>query len=99
MPSGLATRVNFGNLLTDVTVESGEPIIVCGIVIANKTGSDVFVTLQNAAGTSIGEYAIRSHESIIDDALPWLADAGLVIDSTGITDVLVTTTVRYRPTG
>ena len=69
-----------------LTVASGEPIQVCGIVFDNTTGSSIHVTINDGAGTKLGSIAVPACQAF-EIQTHWLADAGLqlVADSGGIT--------------
>jgi hypothetical protein len=79
-----------------LSVNGGEPIMVCGIVAANTAaGGPVTVELTDAAGTAIMTIEVGASSTVTQEA-PWLADAGLAITA-GAASTIVT--VLWRPSG
>ncbi len=83
-----ASRVTSKNLVTGdltLTVVSGEPIQVCGILFDNTTGTSIDVTINDGSGTKVGSINVPACESF-EVRTHWLADAGLqlVAGATGI---------------
>ena len=65
-----------------LTVASGEPIQVNGIEFMNDSGGALVVTVNNGAGTKICAFDIAD-AATVEWAVPFLADAGLQIVSSG----------------
>jgi hypothetical protein len=63
-----------------LTVASGQPIQVCGIVFDNNTGSAIRVQLNDANGTKISSVNVPACETF-EMGTHWLADAGLQLVS------------------
>ena len=83
-----ASRRTSQNLVTGsltLTVASGDPIQVCGIVFDNNTGSAIRVRINDADGTKIGSVNVPACESF-EIQTHWLADTGLqlVAEAAGI---------------
>jgi hypothetical protein len=97
----IATRNTYvlGNAaLADRTIDSGNPIMVCGIVVSNMddTTEDT-VHLTNAAGTTIMTIECNVNDTQTVET-PWLADAGLIVTFAG-EDVNTAVTILWRPSG
>ncbi len=76
---GFASRVTSQDLVTGsltLTVVSGAPIQVCGIVLDNNTGSAIRVTMNSALGTKLFSVNVPACESF-EVRTNWLADKGL----------------------
>lgn len=68
-----------------MTVASGAPIQVCGIVLDNNTGSAIRVAINDAEGNKISSVNVPACESF-EINTQWLADKGiqLVSECTGV---------------
>jgi hypothetical protein len=68
-----------------LTVASGAPIQVCGMVFNNTTGTSIQVTINDGDGNKISAVTVPAYESF-EVQTNWLADTGLqlVADSTGV---------------
>ena len=59
-----------------LTVASGEPIQVCGMVFNNTSGFSIQVTINDADGNKLSAVTVPAFESF-EVQTHWLADAGL----------------------
>jgi hypothetical protein len=68
-----------------LTVASGQPVQVCGILFDNNTGSAIRVAINDATGTKITSVNVPACESF-ELRTHWLADTGLqlVSECTGV---------------
>jgi len=78
-----ASRRTSKNLVTGdltLTVASGQPIQVCGIVFDNNTGSNIRININDASGTKYSSVTVPAYETF-EMSTHWLADTGLQIVS------------------
>jgi hypothetical protein len=83
-----ASRVTTQDLVTGsltMTVSSGQPVQVCGILLDNNTGSAIRVAINDATGTKVFSVNVPACESF-EVSTHWLADRGLqlVSECTGV---------------
>ncbi len=79
----VASRVSYKDLVTGdltLTVASGSPIQVHGILFDNHTGTSIHVELQDADGVVFGTTNVPACESF-ELQTRWIADKGLKIVS------------------
>lgn len=69
-----------------LTIASGQPVQVCGIIFDNTTGSNIKVTINDAEGNKITAVNVPSYETF-EVTTQWLADKGISLTSecTGLT--------------
>jgi hypothetical protein len=83
-----ASRTTSQDLVTGaltLTVASGQPIQVCGIVFDNNTGSAIRVRINDGEGNKVSSVNVPACESF-EMQTQWLADKGLqlVAENTGV---------------
>jgi len=89
------TRVLSNAALATRTIDLGNPIMVCGLVVAETAGAAASVSFTDADGTAILDVEVGANDTVdIDTA--WLADNGLIVPA-GLATTIVT--VFWRPTG
>jgi hypothetical protein len=68
-----------------MTVASGQPLQVCGILLDNNTGTSIRVNINDATGTKIFSVNVPACESF-EVRTKWLADTGiqLVAECSGV---------------
>ena len=96
MQPGVATRTfQTTRTASDQSIESGEPIIVYGMVVSATVTDTVDFEAANNPGVAIKTITVAGNTTVTDDIV-WLADAGLVFPAGLLTTQL---TVHYRPSG
>ena len=91
------TRVLGNANLAARTINSGNPIMVCGLLVtnANKQANDT-LTFTDADGTAILTIECPMADSVTLD-VKWLADNGLIVGSAATVGSSMVTTVVWRP--
>jgi hypothetical protein len=80
------------------TVNSGEPIMVCAIICANiDDAAEDTVQILDASSNNLMDIEVGPNGFETVEA-PWLADAGLIVSSTGGGAGTIVT-VLWRPSG
>lgn len=74
------SKITTTDLSSDVQIESGSPITVFGIVIANQSLNPQDIEIDDANGVRLIPVAVPANSSVVID-IPFLADNGLSIDS------------------
>jgi len=87
------TRILSNANLATRTLNGGEPLMVCGIVVAETAGAAAEVTLTDADGTAIMTLEVGANGTVTQEA-PWLAENGLIVPVGLVTTIV---TVLWRP--
>ena len=91
------TRVLGNANLATRTINSGNPIMVCGLVVTNANAqADDVMHFTDADGTVILTIACL-RDSSVTLHVKWLADNGFIVGSAAIVGSSMVTTVLWRP--
>jgi len=77
------------------TINSGNPLMICGIVVANTAAAAITLEITDAAGVALMTIEVGANSTVTQEA-PWLADTGFIV-ALGAAATIVT--VLWRPSG
>lgn len=91
------TRVLGNANLATRTINSGNPIMVCGIVVTNDNPqSEDTINFTDADGTTILTIQCPAADSVTLET-KWLADNGFIVGAAAIVGSSAVVTVIWRP--
>lgn len=84
-----ASRTTRVTLDQDRVIASGDTITVFGIIVANSANQPAEVDIQDASGNNKITITVPAQDSR-ESKIEWIADGGVLIDSIGDSNVIVT---------